>query len=261
MRLLLGRYDKVVLVSEELSSANNHKGLRLLCGLDHENVLQIIHEAKERFSRADEGVLVVQMDGQKSAWRGRDPASDFLQEFVTLTGENLLCLCPSYRVIRDLRRTITRPLEEKGIAVFSQGIDGGPTIAGHLSEPNTVVLSRFGVEIPASATGGSKVLVIPKRPFAPPNTVDDLRRKELSALGEDGFVQVNVLPAVFWIRSYIAIQNQIHKRSSVVLLDPKILPGVRGWGQSFSDAMIDIDKIVCLPHEAISRIGAWVKTE
>ncbi len=50
---------------------------------------------------------------------------------------------------------------------------------------------------------GTEILVIPKIPFLPPNTIDDLRRRELSAMGKDGFVEINVLPVVLAIRSYI----------------------------------------------------------
>ncbi len=257
---LLGRYKKVVLVSHEISFARKFQGLRHLHGIEGDGVAYR-EETPESFRSVKEGVLLVSVDaGRPASGSGLiEFTGSFLEAFMVGAGQNALCLCPSYRFIRSLNSITAPALESKGIAVFAQGVDGGARVADHLAEPSTLVLARFGVDISRAVRTGTWVLVIPKIPFLPPNIIDDFRRRELSAVGKDGFIEINVLPVILAIRSYIEDLCRINDRAVVVLLDPKILPGQRGWGRDFALNFSDMNKVVCPPQDAITRIAAWVK--
>lgn len=257
---LLGRYKKVVLASQEISFARKFHGLRHLYGIEGDEVAYR-EEMPESFHSPKEGALLISVDaGRPVSGSGLvELTGSFLEALMAKVSQNAMCLCPSLGFIRSLNSTIAPVLESKGIAVFAQGVDGGARVVGHLSEPATLVLARFGVDISHAGGTGTEILVIPKIPFLPPNMIDDLRRRELSAMGKDGFVEINVLPVVLAIRSYIEDLCRVKGKAAVVLLDPKILPGQRGWGSNFAQNFSDVNKVVCPPQDAVTRIAAWAK--
>lgn len=259
-KALEDRYGKVVIVSHELSFASRFQGLRQLYGLEDDRIVHKDVTAESSGSKRKDVLLIsVDSSGHASGDRHITFTGKFLEELMSQSKENALCLCPSYAFIRNLGSIVTDTLEQNGIAVFAQGVDGGARVIEHLLEPETLALARFGIEVSPTLGISPGILVIPKVPFSPPNVLDELRRNELSARGKDGFVEINVLPVALAIDSYIEALGRSTKRLAVVLLDPKILPGQRGWGRDFADYFLDVRKIVCLPQTAVARIARWIK--
>lgn len=78
-------------------------------------------------------------------------------------------------------------------------------------------------------------------------------------MGVDGFLEASVLPVALSLRSYIETIVRSTGRLAVIFLDPKVLPGQRGWGKDFMGTFDDMSKVVCLPDEAVARVAQWLK--
>lgn len=263
-KALSSRYGKVMLISPEAGFASKFEGLRYLYGFGPGDIVHAESTRESMHTQSkDSGALLVSVDisQRMSSSQHVEFAGKFLEELVKKSKHNVLCLCPSHGFTRNLTSIVAPSLEGDEIAVFAQGIDGGPRVIEHLSEPNSLVLARFGIDILGSSGTVPRILVVPKIPFWPPNTMDDLRRRELSNRGKNGFVEINVLPAVLTLRSYIGILERFTETFSVVLLDPKLLPGQRGWGRSFMECFSDVNGIICPPGMAATRAAGWVKNK
>ena len=261
-KAISSRYGKVMFVSPEANFASRFEGLRYLYGFGPGD---IVHSVGTREPTGVEskksGALLVSVDkGRRmSASDHLNFVGEFLKELMVKSDENVLCLCPSHAFIRNLNSIAGPSLEEDEIAVFAQGIDGGPKVIEHLSEPGTLVLARFGIDIVGDVETIPRILVVPKIPFRPPNTTDDLRRRELANKGQNGFIEINVLPTALALRSYIQTLERLTETFVAVLLDPKLLPGQRGWGSSFMERFSDLNRIVCPPNMAVTHAAGWVR--
>lgn len=254
-------YRNVVFVSPQISFINRYQGLRKLYGIDEDSLILKIPDRSRVASCNNSQVLLVCVDSGRFL-SGRDHVEfvgGFLEKLMTNIPENVLCLCPSYSFARDLNDAVAPKLEDSSIAVFAQGIDGGPRILEHLMEPDTLVLLRFGVSIADPDKIGPRILAIPRIPFSPPSIVYDLRREDLNRMGVDGFLEASVLPVALSLRSYIETIVRSTGRLAVIFLDPKVLPGQRGWGKDFMGTFDDMSKVVCLPDEAVARVAQWLK--
>jgi DNA polymerase III epsilon subunit-like protein len=256
---LARRFEKVVLVSPNAGSMSQFEGLRRLHGLEPEDLVRF--EGQETPKReADSGPLLVSIDkGHRMSYSEHlELTGEFLQRLAMESRENVLCLCPSYSYIRNLNSCISDSLESEGIAVFAQGIDGGTRVLEHLAEPGTMVLARFGVDIKGNSPVCPRILVIPRIPFMPPNTMTDLRQREIWDLGKNGFIEVSVLPVAFALRGYMETLSRNAGKIAVILLDPKLLPGQSAWGKDFMDQFHDVNAILCPPHTGIAQAVKWV---
>ncbi|HHW17560.1 MAG TPA: hypothetical protein GXX30_01480 [Firmicutes bacterium] len=184
--------------------------------------------------------------------------SGFLLELCQVIRKSCLVLFSSGALLKEVYSILAPRLEEKGIAVFAQGIDGGTRVVEHLEEDDTLVLARFGSEPDQWLASVPRCIVVPKVPFSPPSALEDLRRKEMFAQGRDGFIEINVHAAVLAIRSYIQAMSETGRRSAVIFLDPKVLPGQRGWGKSFMEEFSDFRRVVSPPKEVILRVVKWL---
>ncbi len=260
-KALLSRFGKVVLASPRAGFASRFEGLRRLYGIEPGDVVHTEGRLVLAGTKDQRGPLLISIDkGHRlSSSEHIKLTGEFLKELTLKTSSNVLCLCPSHSFIRNLNSHVAEFLENNEIAVFAQGVDAGPKVLEHLSEPGTLVLARFGVDIVSNSATAPRILVIPKIPFWPPNTIDGLRQREISSLGKNGFIEVSVLPTVLTLRSYMESLCRVAGSIAVVLLDPKILPGQSRWGRDFISRFDDVNTIVCPPQMGIARAVNWVK--
>lgn len=258
---LLSKYDRLIFVSPEVPFISRYVGLKKLFGIEDDDFLAAKVSSDPSECQDNRGVILICVDAGRFISGGEHVVfvSAFLEKLAAEIPENILCLCPSYGFAKELNSVLTPSLEERSIAVFAQGVDGGPKIVEHLVEPDTVVLCRFGFAIKDIGKIAPRILVVPKIPFGPPNIIYELRKADLSKMGRDGFVEVNVLPTALSLRSYIEAIMRSTGRLAVVFLDPKLLPGQRGWGRDFMESFEDMQKIVCPQDHAIAKIRQWLK--
>ena len=258
---LVERFGNVVLVSPNAGFVSQFEGLRRLYGFEPGDMVHHMGHTMTQ-ADADSGSLLVSIDkGQRMSYSEHlELTAEFLKQLALQSSENVLCLCPSYSFIRNLSSHIAGFLESEQIAVFAQGVDGGPRVLEHLSEPGTLVLARFGVDILDNTSAVPRILVIPKIPFLPPNTITDLRQREVSGLGKSGFIEVSVLPVVLALRTYMESLSRIAGKTAVILLDPKILPGQSGWGRDFMAQFHDVRSVVCPQQIGITQALKWVSS-
>lgn len=257
------RFETVVLVSAYASFVSGFQGLRRMYGMEPGGLVRHAGTGEPKTAGAsgeNRGALLISVDkGQKMSHSEHlESVGEFLRQLALESNDNILCLCPSYSYIRQLNACISAFLESQGIAVFAQGVDGGPRVLEHLAEPDTVVLARFGVDIEANSQIMPRILVIPKVPFLPPNTIADLRQREISSLGMDGFIELSVLPVAFALRTYMESLSRVAGKIGVFLLDPKLLPGQSAWGKHFMAQFADMNTILCPPQMAIAQGVKWV---
>jgi len=260
-RHLLAKHGKLVFLSPDVSFISRFLGLRKLYGLEDDDFLAAKGRCGMVGGARNDGVMLLCIDTGRFM-SGREHVefvSSFLERLVTVVPENVLCLCPSYGFAKDLNSVVTPRLEERSIAVFAQGVDGGPKILEHLVEPDTLVLLRFGAGIRDLGRIAPRILVIPKIPFAPPSLVLDLRRQDLNTLGRNGFLEANVLPIALSLRSYVESIVRSTGKLAVIFLDPKLLPGQRGWGRDFMESFQDMERVVCPQEQAIARVSQWLR--
>lgn len=188
--------------------------------------------------------------------------SEYLKGLLTGLGlrvrKGLLVAFPSRALLKETYAAIQPELEEEGIAVYGQGIDGGRRVVEHLEEDDAVVLAMAGAG-PSADDPVPSCLVVTRVPFAPPNPLDDARRAQIAASGGDGFVEVNVRPAALVLRCHVERMVRSGKRCAVVLADPKLLPRRSNWGQEFMAAFSGIPRLVCPELDLLSRVGEWVR--
>lgn len=162
---------------------------------------------------------------------------------------------PSRSLIKEVYPLVAGDLEQNGIVLYAQGIDGGHRVLEHLGEEDAVVFSTAvppGPEDPVPSC-----LVVAKVPFAPPNAMDDLRRVEVSRLGLDPFVEVNVRQAALAVRAHVQPMVDRPGKSVVVMADPKACPGRSRWAQDFLSSFSDLPRVSCPPGHVVARLSGW----
>lgn len=258
---LVERFGNVVLVSPNASFVSRFEGLRRLYGFEPgDRVHHVDHPVTH--AQAGTGPLLVSIDkGHRLSYSEHlELTGDFIKQLALATSENILCLCPSYSYIRSLAGQISEFLESNQIAVFAQGVDGGARVLEHLGEPGTLVLARFGVDILGNTQVLPRILVIPRIPFLPPNTMADIRQREISSLGKSGFVEISVMPVVLALRAYMEDLSRAVGNIAVFLLDPKLLPGQSGWGSEFMAQFHDVASMVCPQQIGIAQALRWIRS-
>ncbi len=174
--------------------------------------------------------------------------------FSQKTGTQVLF--PSRALLREVYFSCAGNLEENDIAVYGVGIDGGKNALAHLLDDDAIVFTTAGLPHPEDPV--PTVLVVTKVPFAPPNPVDELRRKDVERLGADPFVGVSVHQTALAIRAHIQRQTDSGKNCAVLFLDPKLVPGRSKWASYFMEAFSDLPKLSCPVDRALPRIARWL---
>ncbi len=189
---------------------------------------------------ADLLLATADVKGPASGPAFTDYASSLIFDLASRQRKGLLVLLPSRALIRDVYARLAERLEEEGIVVYAQGVDGGRRVVEHLQDDDSVVLALaafHGEDEPVPTC-----LLVMKVPFPPPNPLDDVRRREISRAGGDPFVEVSVRPASLQVRSYAARMLGAGGKRAIVLADPRLAPGQSGWRDEFFKAFDDLTR-------------------
>ncbi len=159
--------------------------------------------------------------------------------------------------IKEVYGLVAPILEQEGIVVYAVGLDGGHRVIENLSEENAVVFTTAGPPAPQDPI--PRCLVLCKVPFAPPNALDDQRRKEFSGSGHDPFVEVNVRQAVLSVRAHVQRMIDDGKDSVFVVADPKARSGGSNWGDHFVTAFADLQSEACVLSGLQGRLSEFLE--
>jgi len=174
--------------------------------------------------------------------RGYQPElEETLIALCTATGGRALVLFTANSALRQTYRAIQEPLEEQGIAVLGQGIDGSRrSLLERFKEfPRTVLLGTTsfweGVDVVGDALS---VLVIAKLPFSVPNDPIFTARSEGFA---DAFNEYAVPQAILRFKQgFGRLIRSREDRGVVAVLDKRLL--TKKYGRMFLES---------LPHTSV----------
>ncbi|HNP70299.1 MAG TPA: helicase C-terminal domain-containing protein [Kouleothrix sp.] len=159
-----------------------------------------------------------------------------LIDLCTATGGRALVLFTANSALRQTYKAIQEPLEEQGIAVLGQGIDGSRrNLLERFKEfPRTVLLGTTsfweGVDVVGDALS---VLVIAKLPFSVPNDPIYTARSEGFA---DAFNEYAVPQAILRFKQgFGRLIRSREDRGIVAVLDKRLL--TKKYGQVFLDSL------------------------
>lgn len=126
---------------------------------------------------------------------------DSLQETAKTVGGRMLVLFTSHRMLKTVYGPLKERLEDSGIQVLGQGMDGGSRsrlTQQFVKQPSSVLLgtSSFweGIDLPGDAL---TCLVIVRLPFQPPNhPVAEAKSEKLLAENKNPFMKLSLPQAV-----------------------------------------------------------------
>jgi Rad3-related DNA helicase len=189
------------------------------------------------FDYQKQALVYIPQDIPEPNQRGYQQALEAaLIALCTATGGRALVLFTATNALRQTYRAIQEPLEDQGIAVLGQGIDGSRrTLLERFKEfPRTVLLGTTsfweGVDVVGEALS---VLVIAKLPFSVPTDPVFAARSEQFA---DPFHEYAVPQAILRFKQgFGRLIRSREDRGVVAVLDKRLL--TKKYGQAFLNSL------------------------
>ncbi len=222
-----------ILTSATLSVGGNFTFIRERIGLDHAEELTL----DSPFDYTRQALLYIPQDIPEPNQNGYQRALEqAIIDLARATGGRMLVLFTSTNALRQTYRAIQEPLEDAGIAVLGQGIDGSRrSLLERFREfPGTVLLgtSSFweGVDVVGDALS---VLVIAKLPFSVPTDPIFAARSEQF---DDPFSQYAVPQSILRFKQgFGRLIRSKDDRGVVAVLDRRLL--TKKYGQTFLESL------------------------
>jgi DNA polymerase-3 subunit epsilon/ATP-dependent DNA helicase DinG len=230
---LFAQKATAVLASATMSIDHDFSFVQQRIGLEQANDLQL----DSPFDYQKQAFVYIPTDIPEPNQRGYQPAlEEALISLCAATEGRALVLFTANSALKQTYRAIQEPLEERGIAVLGQGIDGSrrSLLQRFKESPRTVLLGTTsfweGVDVVGDALS---VLVIAKLPFSVPTDPIYAARSEGFA---DPFAEFSVPQAI--LRFKQGFGRLIRSRSDrgvVAVLDKRLLS--KKYGQTFLDSL------------------------
>lgn len=222
-----------ILTSATLSVGGNFAFIRERIGLDHAEELTL----DSPFDYTRQALLYIPQDIPEPNQNGYQRALEqAIIDLARATGGRMLVLFTATNALRQTYRAIQEPLEDAGIAVLGQGIDGSRrSLLERFREfPGTVLLgtSSFweGVDVVGDALS---VLVIAKLPFSVPTDPIFAARSEQF---DDPFSQYAVPQSILRFKQgFGRLIRSKEDRGVVAVLDRRLL--TKKYGQTFLESL------------------------
>ncbi|HWQ15512.1 MAG TPA: helicase C-terminal domain-containing protein [Roseiflexaceae bacterium] len=223
-----------VLTSATLSVAGGFDYVRERIGLSEPEELHL----DSPFDYEHQALVYIPNDvpepGQQHAYQRM--VEEAVVELARASGGRMLALFTANNALRQTYRAIQEPLEDAGIAVLAQGIDGSRrALLERFKEfPRTVLLGTTsfweGVDVVGDALS---VLVIAKLPFSVPNDPVFAARSEGLA---DSFNEYAVPQAILRFKQgFGRLIRSREDRGVVAVLDKRLI--TKRYGQLFLDSL------------------------
>jgi DNA polymerase-3 subunit epsilon/ATP-dependent DNA helicase DinG len=230
---LFSKKATVALASATLAVGGEFDYVRERIGLVEPEELQL----ESPFDYQQQALVYIPNDMPEPNQRGYQQAlEETLIALCTATGGRALVLFTANSALRMTYKAIQEPLEEQGIAVLGQGLDGSRrSLLERFKEfPRTVLLGTTsfweGVDVVGDALS---VLVIAKLPFSVPNDPIFAARSEGF---NDAFNEYAVPQAILRFKQgFGRLIRSREDRGVVAVLDKRLLS--KKYGQVFLDSL------------------------
>jgi DNA polymerase-3 subunit epsilon/ATP-dependent DNA helicase DinG len=230
---LFSQKATVALASATLAVGGSFGYVKERIGLAEPRELQL----DSPFDYQQQALVYIPQDIPEPNQRGYQQAvEDALIALCAATNGRALVLFTANSALRLTYKAIQEPLEERGIAVLGQGIDGSRrSLLERFKEfPQTVLLGTTsfweGVDVVGDALS---VLVIAKLPFSVPNDPIFAARSEQF---DDPFNQFGVPQAILRFKQgFGRLIRSREDRGVVAVLDKRLL--TKKYGQIFLDSL------------------------
>lgn len=230
---LFERKTTTVLTSATLAVGGDFRFVRERIGLDEAEELAL----DSPFDYTRQALLYIPNDIPEPSYPGYQRAMEqAIIDLARATNGRMLVLFTAINALRQTYRAIQEPLEDAGIAVLGQGIDGSrrSLIERFKEFPGTVLLgtSSFweGVDVVGDALS---VLVIAKLPFSVPTDPIFAARSEQF---DDAFNQYAVPQSILRFKQgFGRLIRSKDDRGIVAVLDRRLL--TKKYGQTFLDSL------------------------
>lgn len=250
---LFDRKECVVLSSATLTAQGSFDFIRHRLGLEAAEELRV----GSPFDYKKSTLLAVPADIPPPNARGyRDALERCIGQIVRDAGGHTMALFTSHAALRAARQTLIRTVEDSGIAVLAQGVDGPPhrLMRRFAENPRSVLLgtSSFweGVDMPS---GVMKVLILARLPFNVPTEPVFAARSEQY---EGSFQQFAVPQAVLRFRQgFGRLIRNAQDRGAVVVLDRRVLN--RNYGRHFLDALPECETNIGPVASVVESVRRW----
>jgi ATP-dependent DNA helicase DinG len=154
----------------------------------------------------------------------------FIKELAMTLEGRTLALFTSHFMLRSVSEAIRGHLEDQGIGVLAQGVDGSRTgiLEEFRAQPRSLLLGLAsfweGVDVPGE---GLSAVVLVRLPFQPPSRpLAAARRERLQALGRNAFYALSLPEATLKLKQgFGRLMRSSQDRGVVVILDPRASPG------------------------------------
>ena len=250
---LFDQKECVVLSSATLTAQGSFDFIRHRLGLEMAEELRV----GSPFDYKNSTLLAVPQDIPPPNSRGyRDVLERCIGQIVRDAGGHTMALFTSHAALRAARQTLIQTVEDSGITVLAQGVDGPPhrLMRRFAENPNSVLLgtSSFweGVDMPS---GVMKVLILARLPFNVPTEPVFAARGEQY---EDPFREFAVPQAVLRFRQgFGRLIRNAHDRGSVVVLDRRVLNS--NYGRHFLDALPECTVNIGPVASVVESVKRW----
>ncbi|MBI4329497.1 MAG: 3'-5' exoribonuclease [Chloroflexi bacterium] len=246
--------ETVVLTSATLSVGGSFQHLRSVLGLEEAKELSL--ESPFDYNAA-EAVFIPRDIPEPEAAGYRQGLAQALIAAAQAAGGHTLGLLTSNSSLRQAYIAIKGPLEQEGIAVLAQGIDGSAArlVGLFRSHPRAVLLGTAslweGIDLASPAL---RVVVVARLPFQPPDNPLLAARSEGYS---DPFHDYALPEALLRFRQGVGrLIRRKGDRGAIVLLDGRILR--RGYGPAFLQALPT--STISTPHlkDLADELAAWL---
>jgi len=223
----------VVLTGATLSTEGNFAYIRERLGLDYVNEVLL----ESTFDYQNSTMLYLPQDIPYPGDAGYQQAlSDTLVQLCHSCRGRTLVLFTSYTVLKATQAAIQTPLEQEGILVMGQGVDGSPKqlINAFKANPQSVLLGTAsfweGIDIVGDALS---ILVITRLPFNVPTEPVYAAR---SRLFDDPFNQYGLPQAALRFKQgFGRLIRSKDDRGAVIIFDKRLQ--TKRYGSAFLDSI------------------------
>jgi DNA polymerase III subunit epsilon len=230
---LFSQKSTVVLASATLAVDGSFDYVKKRIGLDEPTELML----DSPFDYQKQALVYIPQDIPEPNQKGYQPAlEDALIALCAATGGRALVLFTANSALRQTYRAIQEPLENQGIAVLGQGLDGSRrSLLERFKEfPRTVLLGTTsfweGVDVVGDALS---VLIIAKLPFSVPTDPVFAARSEGFA---DPFNEFGVPQAILRFKQgFGRLIRSREDRGIIAVLDKRLL--TKKYGQMFLNSL------------------------
>ena len=254
---LFPRLDTLVLTSATLRTARDFDYIRDRLGLPDADELAV----GSPFDYATSTLLYLPTDIPEPAQPSyQNVVAKAVVDLCLATGGRALILFTSHHQLQATYRSITRALEQAGIAVYGQGLDGSrrQLLESFRRTPRSVLLGTRsfweGIDVVGPALS---CLVIVRLPFSVPSDPVFAAR---SRTFDDPFGQYAVPEAVLRFRQgFGRLIRSCADRGVVVVLDRRVLS--KSYGAHFLDSLPECSVIRGSLQELPTKAARWIDDE